>query len=223
MNIKNIPIKERPREKALLKGLEFLTDYELLAIIIGSGIKNKNAIELSKELLVKFGNFENLFHQNLNNISRIKGLNKIKSLQLSCIAEIFKRINTFNYFEKVEMKNLDNFINKIQNLIKFENKEILIIFLLNNSNKILNFKKIEGVKSHINMNIYNIVKYVIINNCSKFLILHNHLNNNCEPSINDIEYIKKLKIVSLEFELILLDSIIISNNNFFSFKLNNLI
>ena len=86
MNFKlSVPKSERPREKALLYGIDKLTNYELLAIIINSGVKNKNVLQISQDLINHFGGLNFLANQNYTELVKISGLNKIKALNICAV------------------------------------------------------------------------------------------------------------------------------------------
>ena len=90
--IKDLPLYERPREKAIYYGVNTLSDAELLAIILQSGTKNKSVIEVALELIYQFKGIENVFCQNLEQLCKIKGISKVKAIHLCVIQELFIRI-----------------------------------------------------------------------------------------------------------------------------------
>ena len=95
IKIKEIPVSERPREKAIRNGIESLSNVELLAIILKSGFKGESALVLAQKLLNKYGSINNLFNTNFESLIRIKGIKSAKATQIIAVAEIIKRlINT---------------------------------------------------------------------------------------------------------------------------------
>ena len=91
--ISQLPILDRPREKALKNGVESLSDYELLALILQSGCKNKSVLEVSMELIIKFNGLYNLFNSSIYELSKCEGIGKVKSLNIIVINELFKRFS----------------------------------------------------------------------------------------------------------------------------------
>ena len=92
VRIKDLPLEERPREKLLKEGAESLSDAELLAILIGSGTKDKSAIDLANEVLNKYNSFRGLAGKTIEEIKEIKGLKEAKILNIAAAFEIARRI-----------------------------------------------------------------------------------------------------------------------------------
>ena len=90
--IKDLPVEQRPREKLLKDGAEILSDAELLAILIGTGTKDKSAIDLANEIIVKYGSFKGLAGRNIEELKEIKGLKEAKILNIASAFEIARRI-----------------------------------------------------------------------------------------------------------------------------------
>jgi len=90
--IKDLPEKERPREKLLKDGAESLTDTELLAILLRTGTQGKSAIDIADELFKDFGSFKGLAGQNINEIQKIKGIKGVKAITIAATFEIIRRI-----------------------------------------------------------------------------------------------------------------------------------
>ena len=92
VRIKDLPVEQRPREKLLKDGAEILSDAELLAILIGTGTKDKSAIDLANEIIVKYGSFKGLAGRNIEELKEIKGLKEAKILNIASAFEIARRI-----------------------------------------------------------------------------------------------------------------------------------
>ena len=84
-DFKNIPLNDRPREKALNNGVEFLSDQELLAIILKCGTKGQSVLDLSNTIMKKYHNFSNLINCNYNELISIQGINKAKAIEIMSI------------------------------------------------------------------------------------------------------------------------------------------
>lgn len=218
-----MPLSERPIEKAYLQGLTSLNNYELLAIIIGSGVKNKNAIEISFDIINYFNGLENLFNQNYKQLIKFKGLNKIKSLRLNAFFELCKRKNDISYLEKYDKSNIKTFVNRVNNYIYDFTYENLIIVILNNNNKVVSIQNFIRNNDLLKVKIVEIIKHLIKSSAKKFLLIHNHPNKLIDPSLEDLNFIKLLKEEIKKFNLILVDSIIVSEDDYFSFYESNLL
>ena len=80
--IKKLPLQDRPREKAIKNGIESLSDYELLAIILQSGCKDKSALQLAMELIICFKGLYNVFNTSIYELNKISGINNVKAIQI---------------------------------------------------------------------------------------------------------------------------------------------
>ena len=92
VKIKDLPPEQRPREKLLKEGAEILTDVELLAILIGKGIKGKSAIDLANEIISKYGSYKGIAGRDIEELKQIKGLKEAKILNIAAAFEIARRI-----------------------------------------------------------------------------------------------------------------------------------
>jgi len=92
MMIKNLPEDQRPREKLLKYGAEILTDSELLAIILRTGVEGKSAIDIANEILSNFGSFKGLAGRNIKELQNIKGIKGVKAITIAATFEIIRRV-----------------------------------------------------------------------------------------------------------------------------------
>ena len=92
VRIKDLPAEQRPREKLLKDGAEILSDVELLAILIGSGTKDKSAIDLAKEIIEKYGSYKGIAGRDIEELKQLKGLKEAKILNIAAAFEIARRI-----------------------------------------------------------------------------------------------------------------------------------
>ena len=139
VKIKELPVNERPREKALIHGVEALTSVELLALIISNGTKNNSAIEIAFSLLSEFNGLENLRKVSLNELTKINGISKIKAIKLLSMVEFSKRINKSKPLEVINEKTLVSYFRKV-----FANtcQEKAYIVLTNKRRELLFIKEI---------------------------------------------------------------------------------
>ncbi|MBI2646918.1 hypothetical protein HYW99_00405 [Candidatus Woesearchaeota archaeon] len=92
VRIKDLPIEQRPREKLLKDGAEILSDAELLAILIGTGTKDKSAVDLANEIMKRYGSYKGLAGRDIEELKQIKGLKEAKILNIAAAFEIARRI-----------------------------------------------------------------------------------------------------------------------------------
>lgn len=219
MSIKNLSEKERPREKLIEKGPEALTDSELIAILLRTGIKGKSAIDLGTELLKSFGGIKNLFMAPFSEITKIKGINKAKLTSLISAIELARRvikcstdktspiIGPKDVFERVKA----DFINV--------NNEMFVALYLNSKNFILYKQKLgSGTFSSCLCQPQEFLRGFFRTGSSRLIIVHNHPSGDLTPSKQDIIFTKELSQHLKYFGFELLDHIIIAGDNYYSFK-----
>ena len=144
--IKQLPELERPYEKLEWYGEKTLSNAELLAIIIKTGTKQETSVQLAQKIL----NLNNNTQEGLNflrNISieelmQIKGIGKVKAIQLKAVGELASRMTKPSSCKKIAIKNPKDLAKILMEELRFEQKEILKIVILNNKNEILKIKDI---------------------------------------------------------------------------------
>ena len=226
MNIKNLPEIERPYEKFMAFGSERLSDAELLAIIIKTGIKDKTALELIFELMNTY-NYEELGLSFLNEISikeiqKIKGIGKIKSIQLKAITEIAKRITKPVDILKYKVDSPEDAAMLVMADLRCLKQERLLTILLDNKNRVIRIVTIAigGLNSSV-IEAREIFKEPIKLSSSKIILVHNHPSGNPFPSEKDVQLTKRIHDAGKLFGIELIDHIIIGNGVFASLKKMN--
>lgn len=217
--IKDLEENERPREKALRFGIDYLSDIELLALLIGFGGKNNSALDIAFTLLKDSNGLSNLLNYDYESLMKIKGINKVKAINILAIREIMKRIERLQLPNKAHIISAKD-IYKMYRLkyIEATNEEVRLI-LLNNLNQIIKEEVIGlGSLNDVGIDIRLIFHKILKNNCHKFILIHNHPTGDSRPSKNDLFFTNEIKNKSNELALKLLDHIIIGKNNYFSFK-----
>ena len=139
LKMKELPISERPYEKLEIYGVKKLSNAELLAIIIKTGTKEETAISLAQKILNlnQEKNIDNLrFLQNVSieELCKIKGIGKIKAMQIIAAFEIAKRIKETSDVQKIQIKNSQNVADLLMNEMKYEKREVAKVILLNGRN-----------------------------------------------------------------------------------------
>lgn len=223
--LKDLPKEDYPREKALKYGLDFLTTSELIAIILGSGAKGVNVLELSQNLTSKYTSLYNLSNASVFDLSKNFGMNKIKSLKLLASLKLAMKLQ-FELIPTLTLTkyNPENVYNYFIHLYKTINVESIYIISIKNDGQILSQKLYcHGFKKTLTFD--NDLILNIINNpqCKKIIILHNHKTDDVEPSFSDIESTINLEKELKKYKIILLDHLIISNFKYYSFRNNHLL
>lgn len=216
--IKELPSEDCPREKALLKGINSLTLSELFAVILGSGTKNKNVIEVSQELINSFNTKSDLLNANLYDLTKIKGIGSINSLKVLASLEIAKRFQKL-FNKTFKLKNYDSKLVFDTYFYDFYNllSEQLLIILLNRSGEIIHEHNYISLNEETLLIDFRILLNLLNKNVSKVILIHNHLNNEIYPSNADIEFTYLFEKELNKRQIKLLDHLIISKEKYFSF------
>ena len=223
-SIKNWALEDRPREKYVSKGMNSLTDAELFAILLGSGYKDKTALDLSKEMLRSVSNnLDDFARLTIKDLMKFKGVGEVKAITLQVAFEIARRRKlSENIIEYIKISH-DVFELLGPKLSDLSVEEFHII-LMNRKNKILSIHKIsEGGTTGTVVDAKIIFKKAIDHLASSMILVHNHPSGNKLPSAADMEITKKIKSFGELIDLTILDHIIIANDNYFSFADENII
>ncbi len=208
-------LDKMPREKADLNGVESLSDTELVALILETGTKEENVMELSSRLLFERGGMVGLF-QTDENLESTKGIGKAKKYRLLAIREIMKRLP----FEKEEkVKNSEDVYLMARNIFVGIREENLLVLYLQSDKKIIKKEIFKGVSAtEISLPIMTILHHAISSFAKGVIICHNHPSGNKEPSDADRYSVICLKEKLKLANVMLLDSFILTENGYYSFR-----
>lgn len=216
--IKMMALEDRPREKFVTHGKSYLTDTELIAILLGSGNKTHSALDLARVLLEKFQNNLNYFGKaGLKELESVKGIGPTKAIMLSAALELGRRRHFYVGEEKPKILSSRQAYDIIAvNLIDKSREELWGLFL-NRSNKLIYKKKLsEGGVSATTMDPKVIFYEALTSGCSGFILAHNHPSGNLKPSNSDIVNTQRIIEAGNFLELQLLDHIIVAGNSYTS-------
>ena len=221
LKIKEIPETERPYEKLELYGEKALSNAELLAIIIKSGTKEETAVGLAQKVLKlntqKEDNLRFLMNLTLEEITKIKGIGKVKAIQLKAICELAKRINAVSSYKEKQILCPKDIAEILMEKMQFEKQEILKVAILNNKNKLIRIKDIAiGGGNFVSTTIKSILNEAVKIEANKIILIHNHPTGDPTPSKQDIEFTKNVKKASEILGIQLLDHVVIGEGRYVS-------
>ncbi|MBQ0009370.1 MAG: DNA repair protein RadC [Firmicutes bacterium] len=219
MTIKDIPIEQRPREKAIRFGIEELSDAELLALLIGSGYKGKSAIDVANELLSSyFNSMYSLSNSNLASLEAHTGLKEAVALRLLAAFEFHHRLNSPKYQKQDSIKTSDEVYLRYQYLENYE-QEVLILIMLDSKNRIKQEKLLyKGTFDSFSIDVRQILQEIILAKAKSFILIHNHPDEESTASDNDILATKMIEKSANNLGIKLIDHIIIYRGGFYSIK-----
>lgn len=217
--IKDVPKYERPREKMLEKGVESLSNRELLAIILKSGTKGKSAIEIAEEILYSINSLNDLKDIELLEITKIKGVGIVKAMEIICAIELGKRM-ALERKEKKKLRNaLEIYLAYKSYLVDYKVEHFIAIYFDSKCNVLTMKHLFSGDTNMVLANPNEIFRYAIKISAQGVVVMHNHPSGDATPSDNDRDFTLKLLEIADATNIILLDHIIVGNN-YYSFNDN---
>lgn len=220
MNAKHLKeIKEMPREKAIINGINSLSDNELLALILKTGTKTMNVFELSNYILNTYHNFNELINCCYEDLIKISGIKKAKAIEILAIMEIAKRIQKGKINKLTIINKADDVYNYFSILLREEKQEVFMVIFLNIKSHIIKYEKlfVGGVNtSIIDSNL--IFKKALTCGACKIICVHNHPSGDPTPSAQDILITKKIIKIGEVVGIQVLDHIIIGKEKYISLK-----
>lgn len=224
MTIKELPQSERPYEKLELYGEKSLSNAELLAIIIKTGTKEYTSVDIARKILNLNDRYDETslsFLQDLSieEITKIKGMGRIKAIQLKAICELANRMNKPSNYKRTQIKEPNDIVKILMNEMQYEKREIAKIILLDTKNNILKIKDIAiGGNNFVSIGMKDVLTDAVKTNAPKIILVHNHPSGNSAPSMQDIQVTEKLDKSAKLLGIELLDHIVIGNKEFTSIK-----
>lgn len=226
MKIKQLPEGERPYEKLEMYGEKALSNAELIAIIIKTGTKECTSVDIAKQILNLNPNENNgdlnfLQELTLEELMNIKGVGRVKAIQLKAICELANRMNKPSNYRKVKITSPKDVANLLMNDLRFQKQEIVKLIILNNKNIIMKIKDISlGGGNSANIDIKAILSETIKMGAPQIILVHNHPSGDATPSQKDIEFTNRLKRGAELVGVKLLDHIVIGDMQYKSIMLN---
>lgn len=217
IKVKDLPTTERPYEKLELYGEKTLSNAELLAIIIKTGTKNETSIDLAQKILKlnqnsKEDELNYLKHISIEEFMQIKGIGKVKAIQLKAICELAVRMSKPSNYKKVKIKSPEDMAKLVYEELKNETKEIIKLVMLDNKNQIIKIMDIAiGGYNFANFSIPEILGEALKTKAPKIILIHNHPSGDSKPSKKDVEITAKLYDAATTIGIELLDHIVIGN------------
>ena len=228
LSINKWPVEDRPREKLLKYGSEYLTNGELLAIMLRTGVKTavskKSALDLAKEILLSFEKLGNLMDISIPELASIKGIGIAKASQIVASLELGRRVISQKNGNNTSFRCSEDIARYFIPLLKDLKKEQFRLILLNIKNRIIKDVMVsQGSLTSSIVHPREVLKIAIRESAASVIFVHNHPSGDPEPSIDDIEITKRLckscNIVGIN----VLDHIIVGSDDYYSFKMKNMI
>lgn len=219
LSIKNWSDDDKPREKLVQKGRAVLSDAELIAILIGSGSRNESAVELSKRILSSANNnLSELGRLSIKQLMEFKGIGEAKAVTIAAALEVGRRRRGEDAEKITKIQSSKNVFELLHPIIgELEHEEFWIVYL-NNSNKVLHRAQLSkgGITGTL-VDVRLVMKQALELGAIALILAHNHPSGTLKPSSADKQITRKLKTASEALDIKVLDHLIITHKEYFSF------
>ena len=215
--MRELPESERPREKLVRFGAPNLTDSELLAIVLRTGAVGKSVLDLSRELLKRFGGLRGLAEASLNELLEFKGLGKAKAITLISLFELCKRVRREGKSERITSP--EDAYRILEPLFSERKTEHFGIITLNRKGYLINIHTVSvGGLGKVAVEPKEVFRPAVRDLAEAVILFHNHPSGISRPSSEDLEITKRLVEAGKVLGVEVIDHIIIGKEEFFSFK-----
>ncbi len=213
------PHEDRPREKLFKYGEEHLSNSELLAILLRTGVKGQSAVELARKILIKFKTFRHMAHADPSEWSEFKGLGEAKIAQIKAALEIgrrFREIETKE--ERPQMKSSRDLVSILMPQMRDLKVEVFKTILLDSQNRLIEIlEESRGTVNFTSPIIREIFQKALQKFATSIICVHNHPSGQIKPSDEDISFTRKLVDAGKTLGIPVLDHLIIGNDCYYSF------
>ena len=214
MAITDWPSEERPREKLLLKGSGALSDAELLAIFLRTGIKGTSAVALARQLLSNFGSLRALLTASQSEFCAHKGLGNAKYAQLQAVLEMANRRLSESIKRDDCLTSPADTMSFLRSQLRDQPHEVFACLMLDNRNRVIAFRELfRGTIDGANVYPREVVKQALADNAAAVIFAHNHPSGVSEPSDADINITERLKKALALVDIRVLDHVIVGEQS----------
>lgn len=212
MSIRDWPASERPRERLLELGAESLSDAELLAIFLRTGVAGKSAVDLARHLLNQFGGLRPLLDADLARFSSQLGLGPAKFAQLQAVTEMARRHMAESLQRGSALESPRQVRSYLKAMLRHEPHEVFGCLFLDTKHRVVTFEILfHGTINSAHVHPRQVVKRAMANNAASLILCHNHPSGVTDPSNADVELTARLKQALALIDVQVLDHVIIGD------------
>ena len=217
--VRDMPASERPRERLRNSGPSALSNSELVAILLRTGVEGNSVLSLSQGLLAKFGGLHGLARASYGELCSVHGVSDAKSCQLMAAMEMGRRLVSLNPEDRVRITTPQDVANLLLAEMSFLEQEHLKVVLLNTKNQVLGVREVYvgNVNSSV-VRVSEVFRPAIRDNCLSIIVVHNHPSGDPTPSPEDVNITKQIVGAGALLDIEVLDHIVIGQKSFVSMK-----
>jgi DNA repair protein RadC len=222
--VRDLPLSERPRERLLKLGSEALSAQEVLALILGRGIKGESVMVTSQKLLSRFGNLKGVANASVEELTQTRGIGPAKATQIKAALEFSRRLEAdASEKPKPVLKSPEDVAAEVRSQLKGKKKEHFLVLCLDTRNRLMNRKLVSmGSLDTSIVHPREVFKEAVSSCAASVILAHNHPSGDPEPSKEDVELTKRLARAGEIMGIDVLDHIIVCDKSYVSLKARNL-
>jgi DNA repair protein RadC len=214
MPITEWPAEERPREKLLQRGPEALSDAELLAIFLRTGVPGKTAVDLARDLLEEFRGLTSLLAADRKRFCASEGMGPAKFAQLQAALEMSRRFLRDNLRRGDYLTSPDDTRRYLQSRLRTHSQEVFACLFLDSRHRLIEYEELfRGTIDGASVHPREVVRRVLFHNAAAVILAHNHPSGVSEPSTADARITQRLKQALDLIDVRLLDHFVIGDGS----------
>jgi DNA repair protein RadC len=217
--VRDLPPAERPRERLIQLGAEALSAQEILALILGRGVKGESVMVTAQKLLSKFGSLQGIADGSIEELSQINGIGPAKAAQLKAAFDLGRRLEAGPREGKSLIKSPEDVVGAIGGTLKGKKREHFLTLLLDTRNRLIRVATVSmGSLDSSIVHPREVFKEAISASAASVIFVHNHPSGDAEPSEDDIELTRRLVEAGKLLGILVLDHVIVGDGAFVSLK-----
>lgn len=216
--IKDLPVGERPRERLLAQGAANLSNAELLAIILRTGLQNENAVAVAQRLIARFGGLDGVARASSSELCNERGLGEAKAAQLLAALELGRRLAAAGPETRLQVRSPGDVAPLLMEM-GFLEQETVRVVLLNAKNRVLAVREIyKGAADRATVRVAEVFREAVRASSVAVVIAHNHPSGDPDPSPEDVRITEEFVAAGKLLDVDVLDHLIIGRNRYVSLR-----
>ena len=221
--IREMPTGDRPRERLLSLGAKQLSDTELVAILLRTGVAGEGVMNLASRLLNEFGGLPKLSRASVSEMSRLRGISDVKAIHILAALELGRRAGIRDPEDRSVVGTPEDVYNQLGVDMAQLAQENLRVVLLNTKNIVVGIRTVyQGTVNSAAVRVAEVLRPAIRENCPAIIVVHNHPSGDPTPSPEDIVVTRRIRRGAAEMDVELLDHLVIGERGFVSMKRRSL-
>ncbi len=217
--VRDLPPDERPRERLIHRGAEALSAQEILALILGRGVRGESVMVTAQKLLSKFGSLRGIADSSVEELSQVNGIGPAKAAQLKAAFDLSRRLAEGPRESRPQVKSPEDVVSVAGGALKGKKKEHFLVLLLDTRNRLIRMSPVSmGSLDSSIVHPREVFKEAISASAASVIFVHNHPSGDPEPSPDDIELTRRLVDAGRLLGILVLDHVIVGDGSFLSLK-----